>query len=41
MMTMHRTSIPRSYAVAQTEPYMCKYCGRYDTIARFSFHRCR
>lgn len=40
-MTMRYTSIPRSYAVEQSETYACKYCGRYEEIGRFYFHRCR
>jgi hypothetical protein len=40
-MTRHLTSIPRSYNVASSEPYMCKYCGRLVPIAQFQFHRCR
>ena len=40
-MTRHLSSIPRTYAVAQTERYMCKYCGHYVAIAQFQFHRCK
>jgi hypothetical protein len=40
-MNRHLSSIPRCYAVAPSERYMCKYCGGYIAIARFAFHRCR
>lgn len=35
------SSIPRTYQVAPSETYMCKYCGRYVAIAQFIFHRCK
>jgi hypothetical protein len=40
-MIRHMTSIPRSYKVEQSERYVCKYCGRFQAIAQFQFHRCR
>ncbi len=40
-MTRQMTSIPRTYAVSQSETYVCKYCGGDVAIGRFYFHRCR
>ncbi|MFN8558566.1 MAG: hypothetical protein U0531_14900 [Dehalococcoidia bacterium] len=40
-MTRIQSSLPRTYVVAQSETYICKYCGDAIALARYSFHRCR
>ena len=35
------SSIPRTYDVAPSETYVCKYCGARVALGQFIFHRCR
>ena len=39
-MTTHTSQFP-SYAVNPSEQYVCKYCGGWQALGTFPFHRCR